>query len=326
MPARRRTRQPYTVLALLVLPLVAAGCAGLRPAATEWVTLRTSTSTRHYVVHGATSRAIFNAIDANGLSDSSGRRAVGVTAGHWNLDWIGRHDGSGFCNAPSVTITLELVVTLPRLERPDGLSPDIEARWRRFAARVAEHEQRHVDIYVEGAKRMKTRMEAALAKPSACAALETTIRSIWASQQAETEESQERFHLEDDRKLQTDRTPLQAQIDTHRARLTAIESEAREADRALDELAREISATRGRIDVVEIEMTQLAGAPFSCSQSRPTPRLHALCHQYDSLVTAHHAVVGRHNGVVQRKRALREEHIRTIAVTNDLIEVLNWTR
>jgi predicted secreted Zn-dependent protease len=278
------------------------------------------------VVRGATSRAIFNAIDANGLSDGKGRRAVGLTSGHWTLDWLGRHDGSGFCNAPSMTITLELVVTLPQLDQPDGPSPDIEAKWQRFAARVAEHEQRHVDIYLEGAKRMQTRMEAALATPSSCAALQTTIRGIWASQQAETEESQERFHLEDDGKSQTDRTPLQAQIDTNRARLTAIESEAREADRALEELAREISATRARIDVVETKMAELASAPFSCSQSRPTPRLHALCQQYDSLATAHHALVGRHNGIVQRRRALREEHIRAIAVTNDLIEVLNWTR
>ena len=278
------------------------------------------------MVRGGTSRAIVDAIDGNGLSDGKGRPAVGLTSGHWNLDWSGRQDGSGFCSAASMTITLELVVTLPRLDQPDGLSPDVEARWQRFAARVGAHEQRHVDIYLEGAKRMKTRMEAALARPSSCAALQTTIRSIWASQQAETEDSQERFHLEDDARIQTDRSPLQAQIDTNTARLTAIESEAREADLALDDLARQISATRGRIDVVETEMAQSAGAPFTCSQPRPTPRLHALCQQHDSLVTAHHALVERHNGLVQRRRALGDEHTRTLAVTNDLIEVLNWTR
>jgi hypothetical protein len=108
MPARRWLQPPQAVLALLILPLVAVGCAGPRPAPAEWVTLRTSTSSRYYVIRGATSRAIFDAIDANGLSDSRGRRAVGVTSGHWNLDWIGRHDGSGLCNAPSVTMTLEL--------------------------------------------------------------------------------------------------------------------------------------------------------------------------------------------------------------------------
>src|SRR3989442_9971211 len=42
---------------------------------------------------------------------------------------------------------------LPRHETADDLPADLRDRWERFVARVAAHEQRHVDIYLEGAKR-----------------------------------------------------------------------------------------------------------------------------------------------------------------------------
>ena len=45
-------------------------------------------------------------------------------------------------------------------ETPDVLPADLRGRWERFAARVAAHEQRHVDVYLEGAKAMKARLEA----------------------------------------------------------------------------------------------------------------------------------------------------------------------
>jgi predicted secreted Zn-dependent protease len=41
---------------------------------------------------------------------------------------------------------LHLVVMLPRHETPDDLPADLRGRWERFVARVAAHEQRHVDI------------------------------------------------------------------------------------------------------------------------------------------------------------------------------------
>jgi predicted secreted Zn-dependent protease len=53
-----------------------------------------------------------------------------------------------------MTITLNLVVTLPQHDQLNELSQDIRTNWQRFAARVAAHEQRHVDIYLNGAKTM----------------------------------------------------------------------------------------------------------------------------------------------------------------------------
>src|SRR5256712_7819171 len=71
-----------------------------------------------------------------------------------------------------------LVVMLPRHETPDGLPADLRDRWERFVARGAAHEQRHVDIYLEGAKAMKARLEATRTAVS-CADLEKAIDAEW---------------------------------------------------------------------------------------------------------------------------------------------------
>ena len=68
------------------------------------------------------------------------------------------------------------------------------------------------------------------------------------------------------------------------------------------------------------------GSPSGCSQRRVPPPLDALCRELDSIVTAHNALVERHNRLVEGKAVLTDEHRRTLAVTNDLIDARNWTR
>jgi len=179
---------PLPVFAIIVL----WGCAGLPPTLQpapqrEWVTLKTSSSTQYYSVRGTTTGAIFDEIERNGLFDDKARRAVGLTSGEWSIDWRGIETRPAFCSPELMTITLNLVVTLPRHDQLNELSQDLTTSWQRFAARVAAHEQRHVDIYLDGAKRLKTRMEAIRTKTSSCSELETIIRSISISEQADTE-------------------------------------------------------------------------------------------------------------------------------------------
>ena len=288
--------------------------------------LKTSSSIQYYSVRGTTTSVIFDDIERNGLFDSKARRAVGLTSAEWSIDWKGIETHRAFCSPESMTITLKLVVTLPQHDLPNDLSQDIRTNWQRFAASVAAHEQRHVDIYLNGAKTMKTRMEAILTKSSSCSELENVIRGIWASQQAETERAQDEFHLEDEAKIQNDRNPLQVQIDTNRTRLTAINSEIRGLDQTLDDLKRQRNTTHARIDAVKAEMAKSGASPPTCSQSRLTSSIQALCQQYNALVAAYNALADQHNGAVSRRNHLAEEHKRVVAVTNGLIEAYNWTR
>src|SRR5437867_1545497 len=243
---------PARLLPLSAFVLIAFwGCAGPPPTPQrDRVMLQTSRSTQYYSVRGTTTSVIFDDIERNGLFDIKARRAVGVTAGRWSMDWKSVETRPGTCRLESMTITLNLVVTLPKHDLVNDLSQDIRTNWQRFAASVAAHEQRHVDIYLNGAKTMKARMDAILTKSSSCSELESVVRSIWDSQQAETERMQEEFHVEDEAKTQNDRKPLQVEIDANRRRLTAINSEIQGLDQTLDNLKRQRNTTHARIDAV----------------------------------------------------------------------------
>src|SRR5207247_520740 len=143
---RRRPQARFLPLPVFVL-IVLCGCAGLTPQR-EWVVLKTSSSTRYYSVRGTTTGVIFDDIERNGLFDTKARRAIGLTSGEWSIDWRGIETRPGLCSPESMTITLNLVVTLPQHDQLNDLSRDIRTNWQRFAARVAAPEQRHVDIHV----------------------------------------------------------------------------------------------------------------------------------------------------------------------------------
>ncbi|HEV8587124.1 MAG TPA: DUF922 domain-containing protein [Methylomirabilota bacterium] len=185
------------------------------------VVVKTNVSTQYYALHGTTSAAIFDEIDRNNLFETSGQRAIGLTTADWKLT------SEGLCSAPSLTITLTLVVTLPRHEQSGALPENVRRHWERFVARVAAHEQRHADIFLEGAKAMKTGMETARAKGLSCAELEKLIDGLWKNEQAEIDQAQQRFHLEDSAKSHADRDPLQGQVDGNRTRLAGLEGEMR---------------------------------------------------------------------------------------------------
>jgi predicted secreted Zn-dependent protease len=221
----RRTLAALAVLAGLGL----AGCSSPPPAPPRQpVVVETSVSTRHYPVRGTTTAAIFAAIDASGLVETSGQRAIGLTSADWKLTSGDVDAGAVPCVFPSLTVVLRLVVTLPRHETPDDLPADLRDRWERFIVRVAAHEQRHVDIFLEGAQAMKARLEATQTAASSCADLQKAIDAAWAGQQADIESAQARFHVEDGAKNQSERDSLQARLDVNRARLAAMEAEIRQ--------------------------------------------------------------------------------------------------
>jgi len=210
------------------------------------VGVETNVSTRNYPVHGTTTTAIFAAIDANGLVDSSGQRAVGVTSAEWKLT-SGEADPRAVpCVFPSLTVMLNLVVTLPRHESPDDLTADLRTSWERFAARIAAHEQRHVDIYLEGAKAMKARLETTRTAVS-CAELEKAIDAEWRAQQADIERAQVEFHAVDETTARSERETLQARLDSIRAQLEPVDAEMRRLDTELADLRRQVDA--GRADL-----------------------------------------------------------------------------
>jgi len=137
-----------------------------------------------------------------------------------------------------LTITLRLVVTLPRHEHPEVLRGDVRRHWERFAARIAAHEQRHVDIFVDGAKAMKAGMEKPRAGGASCAEIEKAIDELWTRGQAEIDRAQNQFHVEDTAKSNAERGPMQSDLDANKARLAAVEAEMRRPGVSRDEQAK----------------------------------------------------------------------------------------
>src|SRR6267378_591531 len=246
--ARVSARSVVAALALLAgLGLIA--CSGPPPAPPRQpVGVETSVSTRYYPVRGTTTAAIFTAIDANGLVETrSGQRAVGMTSVEWKLTSGDVDVRAVPCVFPSLTGMLHLVVMLPRHETPDNLPADLRDRWERFVARVAAHEQRHVDIYLEGAQAMKARLEATRTAVS-CADLEKAIDAEWRAQQADIERAQAEFHAVDETTARSEREALQARLDGTRARLEPVDAAIRRLDIELADLRRQVDA--GRADLV----------------------------------------------------------------------------
>ncbi|PYN73149.1 MAG: hypothetical protein DMD96_33445 [Candidatus Rokuibacteriota bacterium] len=268
-PQRRvSARSVVAALALLAGPRLTA-CSSPPPAPPRQpVGVETSVSTGYYPVRGTTTAAIFAAIDANGLVETSGQRAVGVTSAEWKLTSGDVDVRAVPCVFPSLTVMLHLVVKLPRHETPDDLPADLRDRWERFVARVAAHEQRHVDIYLEGAKAMKARLEATRTAVS-CADLEKAIDAEWRAQQADIERAQAEFHAVDETTARSEREVAQARLDDTRGRLEPVNAEIRRLDTELADLRRQVDA--GRSDLVA-QHNGLAG------------RRRALAEEYNRLV------------------------------------------
>jgi predicted secreted Zn-dependent protease len=249
LPEAPRLSPRSLVAALALLAgLGSIACSSPPPAPPRQpVGVETSVATRYYPVRGTTTAAIFTAIDANGLVETSGQRAVGVTSADWKLTSGDVDVRTVPCVFPSLTVMLHLVVMLPRHETPDDLPADLRSRWEGFVARIAAHEQRHVDIYLEGAKAMKARLEATRTAVS-CADLEKAIDSEWRAQQADIARAQAEFHAVDETTARSEREALQARLDDTRARLEPVDAEVRRLDTELADLRRQVDA--GRADLV----------------------------------------------------------------------------
>ena len=283
------------------------------------VTLTTTRATTYYSVHGTTTSKIFEDIKAHGLNEQDGKHAEGLTSAKSEmalkaLETSALYTSEGaLCTPESVTITLDLLVTLPRHERPNDLSNDLRERWQQFVEGVAVHEQHHVDIAVNGANVLKTGIETVLKNWASCAELETILRRLWKSQQVEIDKAHGEFDAADQARVDKGRNPLQAEIDTMKTRLTGVTVDVRQLDATLDDLSRRAGAVRENINAVT---ARIAKANGTCS--RPTDRIQALCRQYNALVDNHNALAAEYSSRVERRNRLASERTG--------LETLNWVR
>src|SRR5262249_19966776 len=115
------------------------------------VVLMVTRSTNYFAVTGDTAAEILASLEQNGPKHGKERRAMGLmhASGH-----LGLH-----CSPYRVPIDVAVDVTLPQHDHVDGLSEDLRLRWQRLVASVTAHEERHVEIFLDGARTTKRRIE-----------------------------------------------------------------------------------------------------------------------------------------------------------------------
>jgi predicted secreted Zn-dependent protease len=289
------------------LPVVATSVA-------DAVKVKVNRSTQYYSVRGETTQEILGSLHTNSPMHVDGKRASGVTSGSGRL--------AVACSPYTITIELNLLVTLPQHDQLDGLSEELKTRWQGLVASVTAHEERHVEIYRDTAQTMKNRMEAiSISRP--CEDIQQEIQSIWTTQQDEMKAAQARFDAEDAARVDMNRQPFRAQIDSNQARLAAMESEVRDLDRTANDLRRQLGTVQNNIESVAVEMRKANASLSSCPQARPTQPIGALCQQHSNLVAASDRLVQQLDGAMSRRSALVNEHAQVRTATNDLVDAYN---
>lgn len=315
---------------LLVWPaLLILACSGsaAEPAPLDQaarIHVQTRVSTEFYPVRGSTAEAIFAYLARNGPTNEAGERGTGLTSARWTYSWQGRMRGSS-CRIESMTISLDIKVVLPRHETPESLKPATLERWLGFAQGVAAHEQRHVEIHLEGADSIEARMEAIEPQPS-CDVLEAVVARAWNEEQAIIDARQAAFHREEDLRLQQQRAPVEAKIVAARTTLGALLAEEQALTRDADALRREIDALQAQIATSKSQLDLILRAYAGGIPPDVFPQYQLLTQRYSSQVERHNTLVERYNALVARQASLHQEIERLQAEIADLVDAYNWMR
>lgn len=280
------------------------------------VVLKVTRSTHYFAVTGGTADEILASLERNAPKHGKERRAVGLTNASGSLGLV--------CSPYRVTIDFALDVTLPQHDHVDRLSEDLRLRWQRLVASVTAHEQRHVEIFLDGARTAKRRIETvSLSQP--CPDVHHEIQKIWSAQGDLINSAQDRFDAEDASRVEADRKPVRTQVESNQARLAAIESEIGSLVAAGEDLKQQRAALLTKIDAVVVRMAAMNAAPGGCPHARPGTALATLCQEYRDLVTTANRVLSQYNDTVARQNALVDEHGRLRTATTQLIDAYNWT-
>jgi predicted secreted Zn-dependent protease len=280
------------------------------------VVLKVTRSTQYFAVSGDTGDDILASLERNGPKHGKERRAVGLAheSGKLGVE----------CSPYLVTIDFTLDVTLPQHDHVERLSEDLQLRWQRLVASVTAHEQRHVEIFLDGVRTAKRRIETvSLSQP--CPDVHQEIQKIWSAQRDVTNTAQDRFDAEDAARVEADRKPLRTQVEGNQARLAAIESEIGSLVAAGEDFKQQRAALKTKIDAVVVRMAAMNAAPAGCPRARPGTALATLCQEHRDLVATANRAVSQYNDMVARQNALVDEHGRLRTATTQLIEAYNWT-
>jgi predicted secreted Zn-dependent protease len=108
----------------------------------------------YYMVEGNTAENIQADINRKSPVQNNGRRHAAHTRWHvsWKFWWT---DNGSSCEISKVTTRLDVVYTLPRLNKSSAMPEPVLARWDKFNTALFSHEQGHKQLGVMAAKEIE---------------------------------------------------------------------------------------------------------------------------------------------------------------------------
>ena len=158
------------------------------------VTVTTDFPRKYYNVTGTTLDAINTSLYAN-APKSPGGVAAGLTEYRLAIS-IGHCVGPRICALGTTNLGAIGSVTLPRHLNEAALSPEMKTAYRTFADGVTLHEERHVQITVEGLEEAKRKLLALPSYPT-CQELDKAVDEAWAEAVKAMDLRQDAFHIAD---------------------------------------------------------------------------------------------------------------------------------
>ena len=265
-----------------LLPTASSGATPTplpRSPSARLVTLSTDTRTEYYSVRGTNASAIFDSIEAAGLTDSDGAPASGLI--QFELSWVIRKSsiGSFSCQVTGLDVELQLLVTLPRHVSEAALPASLTPRWRQFVESTRQHEQRHADIETDQAEALVRSVEA-ISSWSNCDRFDRDLEQRYEAYRRETDELQDAFHAEEEEELRVAEAPIQAAIERNDATLARIDAT--------------LAGLDARITAIKAQYPDLV---------LPEPEYT----EYEGLITRYNGLVNSYDEIVSETNALNLE-------------------
>jgi chromosome segregation ATPase len=201
----------------------------------------------------------------------------------------------------------------------------VRANWQGYEGGVAVHEQRHVDIYLQGARDIQAAMEDVGVEAN-CDALEAKIDGIWIDQQGRINGLQEAFHSEEAARLAASRGPLEAQIEANRDELQSLQLQIAALDQEMARLRSELTVFDNEVASIDSQIKQINDQFPNELPETIRDRLQQLIEQSNNLLVEYNQRVEAHNAAFYARSSLSDVYDALLAETNQLVEQYNWTR
>jgi predicted secreted Zn-dependent protease len=120
---------------------------------------------------------------------------IGTTVPSLSYQWSSDPKASS-CKMASASIVIAIVVLTPEATTRAGMSSVESRKWDLLVSRIKTHEQRHVDIFLQGAKSLAQALERVPASAD-CRAVEKSIHTAIDKLNAEMDRRNDNFDVQD---------------------------------------------------------------------------------------------------------------------------------